>query len=73
MKKTKATLVAECYKSTKGKWNFRLLLTDNLGKRFISASNQGFENKGDCFDVASGFTYKGLKAQAIEIKYYRLF
>jgi len=73
MKNENFSVKAECYKNKKGKWNFRIMISvGNFKPKFVAGSNQGYENKKECFDIAGSFTYKGVSVKAIETKYRRI-
>ena len=68
-------LESQMYTTKKGRWNFRIVAFSNLFPKglFLSGSTQGFENKKQCKEEASAWTYKGMTPTLVELKkYYRL-
>lgn len=70
---TKGILSINCegYVNKKGKFNFRIISTSNLGREVLVHTNQGYESKREMESIAKGFTeYKGIKISYVLLKEY---
>jgi hypothetical protein len=66
-------LQSQIYQNKKGVWNWRVVAFLNLGQKYLSGGNQGYENKKECKEMATSWTYKGMTPEYVELKkYYRL-